>query len=88
MTLILARHKMGLEGLFNRVPGPMGVKVAVGTSAIMLFLAGTFFIPKGKGGGQNAFDVSRPESVQRSMDVAEEARLSRMLGSAKKEGRN
>lgn len=79
---------MGLEGLFNRVPGPMGVKVAVGTSAIMLFLAGTFFIPKGKGGGQNAFDVSRPESVQRSMDVAEEARLSRMLGSAKKEGRN
>ena len=74
-----------LEGLINRIPGPTGVKVAVGTSAIMLFLGATFFGGKsGKAGsGSNAFDVSKPESVQRGMDVAEQARLSRMLGGKK-----
>jgi len=76
-----------LEALILRIPGPTSVKVAVGTAGIMLFLGATFFGGKsGKAGsGSNAFDVNKPEAVQRNMDAAEEARLSRMLSKSKKD---
>jgi len=77
-----------LESLINRIPGPTSVKVAVGTGAIMLVLGATFFGGKSGKAGQNAFDVSKPESVQRDMDVAEQARLSRMLGANKSKEAN
>ena len=76
---------MGLEALMMKIPGPMSVKVAVGTTGIMLLLAGTFFGGKSGKAGENAFDVSKPENVQRNQDVAEEARLARFASPKKKE---
>ena len=74
-----------MEGLLNKIPGSVHTRAAVGTVVIMTVLGATFFGGNKTGGGQGAFDVSKPENVQASMDHAEQARLARFASGGKKE---
>jgi hypothetical protein len=52
-----------------------------GTILIFGFLGATFFGGKSKKAGEGAFDVDKPQSVQNSMDKADQSRLSRFQAS-------
>lgn len=66
-----------VERLLNRIPGPRWVRVAAGTGLFLGFCGVTFFSGRKKQAGHGAFDVEKPEAVQRGQDSAEAARLER-----------
>jgi len=70
---------MVLERLLGAIPGSQGTKVFVGTALCMGFCGVTFFGAKSQKDGHRLMDSSRPEDVQKGMDKAEEARLSRLI---------
>ena len=61
-----------------RIPGPIGVKVFVGTSALMGFCAATFYAGSSNKSGHGAFDTEKPEAVQAGMEKKDADRLSRL----------
>ena len=72
-----------VERMLNRIPGPPWVRVLAGTGFFLGFCGVTFFGGKSKQAGHGAFDVEKPEAVQRGQDTAESARLDRFSKSRK-----
>ena len=62
--------------ILNKIPGGTQTRVFVGTVGILTFSYVTFFhiFPKKKA-GHNAFDVDKPEAVQKLMDDRANDRL-------------